>query len=68
MSDYTIAFDFPEGDGDPWFASFIGDVADWTPSLASAEMFDSEDTAERFLAISYGPWARQYGVVVEVVA
>lgn len=71
MTEYAICFDFPEQNGDPFFAAFVPVLtlsadAGMTPLLAIAKRFESEAIAERFLATSYGPEARSYGVVVEI--
>lgn len=65
MTPHTICFDFPELDGDSWFAAKIGDTFGLTASLEQAARFD-ERTAHRVLENGYGPAVAAYGVVVEV--
>ena len=66
MTKYAICFDYDDG-GDPWFAGRAANgTMGWAPSLATAELFDSEDAAERTLKNAYGPASQQCGTVVEV--
>jgi hypothetical protein len=63
---FTICFDFPELEGEPQFAGWYKGTPGFAPSLASAMLFDDEETAERFLNGSYAAETAECGRVVEV--
>lgn len=66
MSDWTICFDFTD-DGTPLFVLDYDGIG-FTASLETAKRFESEQSAERFLANVYGPSVRACGAVVEVAS
>lgn len=64
---FAICFDFPETTTGPFFAAIVEGAAGWTNNLETAERFDSEDIADRFLANGYGETAA-FGTVVEIAS
>jgi hypothetical protein len=64
---YAICFDYPEAD-DPYFAGEFKGGLGWAPTLATALLFDDEETAERTLENGYTPANQVYATVVEVEA
>ena len=62
---YAICFDFAEGIG-PVFAGLSDGALGFAPTLATAELFDDEEAAERVLKNGYGKETSAYGAVVEV--
>ncbi len=65
MSMYAICFDFPEMNGEPIFAGWANEAPGFAPKLDTAMVFETEQHAEQFLMLSYGPIA-ECGTVVEV--
>ncbi len=63
MPTYAIRFDYPEGD--TLYAGLHKGALGWAPTIKSAQLYSSEDEAERFLKNGYGASAR-YGRVVVV--
>lgn len=63
---YAICFDFTEGIG-PVFAGMARDNSlGFAATLETAEIFDTEEAAERTLKNAYGAETAAYGSVVEV--
>lgn len=68
MLSFAIVFDFPDADGEPWYAGRTRDGAlGLVRPLARALKFTSEAAADRTLANGYGPSTRPYGTIVEVI-
>ena len=66
MTEYAICFDFPETEGQPWFATRLNDGFGVTTSLAEAERFVDEAAADRTLKNGWGPAMAEFGIVVEL--
>lgn len=66
---YAIRFDFPDDWPEPGqlFAGMYKGAFGWAPTLATALLYDDEETAQRVLANGYGS-AAKYGSVVLVDA
>jgi hypothetical protein len=71
---WAICFDLPNPDGHlsgrPCFGGAVSHLGNQVPAffadLECAAHFATEDEAERFLASTFGPSVRGYGVVVEL--
>lgn len=63
---YAICFDWPEMNGEPWFAArTLGHGSGFTGDIGLAIRFESEDQARRLLD-AYPEEGRKFGTVVEV--
>lgn len=60
---YAVRFDFPEG---AVYAGIADGSYGFAPTLATAEMFEDFDTANRTMRNAYGAAIVEYGRVVEV--
>lgn len=64
---FAVRFDFPGADA-PCFAGLHKGAWGWAPTLATAELFDTVDAAQRTLDNAYGKNTRLHGRVVTVEA
>jgi hypothetical protein len=61
---FAIRFDFPEGE--KLYAGMHKGAFGWAPTLATALIYEDEETARRVLVNGYGKLAQDYGRVVVV--
>lgn len=65
MNGYTIRFTFPDTDT-PMFAGDHKGALGWAPTIDTALIWDSPDTAAQFLRDGYGV-SKRWGEVVAIV-
>ena len=64
MNGYTIRFSFPEAT-EPMFAGDHQGALGWAPTIDTALVWDSPDTAAQFLVNGYGA-SKRWGEIVRV--